>query len=58
MRFYELVFENQEKKKTESEIIQRISFPEAASKAYMVVNELGFKWRVKSVKEIKNTEAS
>ncbi len=57
MRTYELIFENYSEEKRKNKIVKKISFPEAASEAYMTINRLGFKWRVKSVKEVENKNA-
>ena len=38
-------------------VVQKISFPEAAAEAYLVINRLGHDWRIKSVGEEKSKDS-
>ena len=55
MKEYKIILTNGENKPNKVFDIQKLTFPEAVSEAYMTIGKLGFKWRVKSISEIKES---
>ena len=52
MRSYTIILRNKkEPESTHLEVVERLTFPEAAMRAYRLVQNMGYDWRVESVRE-------